>query len=254
MSTGRFADRVVFITGAGSGLGRATAQLFGAEGAKVYAVDVNPDGLAETILAIRLAGGTAEGGSCDVTDVASVRQTVGRAASVLGGVHILVNAAGIGRAARLEEIDEAEWARVLAVNLTGPFNTIKAALPHLLERKGSNIVNVASTAGMRGQAYAAHYAASKAGLVNFTRSIALEFASRGLRANCLAPAGIMTPIIKNFIPREDFEPSLIAYISPPVPHKMSKPEDMAKTIAFLASDDAKMITGATLVADWGTLA
>lgn len=254
MSTGRFSDRAVFITGAGSGLGRATAQLFAAEGAKVYAVDVNPDGLAETILAIRLAGGTAEGGSCDVSDPTSVREAIGRAASVLGGIEILINAAGIGRAARLEEIDEAEWARVLAVNLTGPFNTIKAALPHLLEKKGSNIVNVASTAGMRGQAYAAHYAASKAGLVNFTRSIALEFASRGLRANCLSPAGIMTPIIKNFMPREDFEPSLIAYISPPVPHRMSKPEDMAKTIAFLASDDAKMITGATLIADWGTLA
>jgi len=166
---------------------------------------------------------------------------------------VLVNAAGVGRSARLEEIDEAEWARVLAVNLTGPFNTVKAALPHLLATRG-NIVNVASTAGMRGQAYAAHYAASKAGLVNFTRSIALEFASRGLRANCLAPAGIMTPIIKNFIPRPDFEPSLVAYYSPPVPHQMSKPEDMAKTIAFLASDDVPMITGATLVADWGTLA
>jgi len=106
----------------------------------------------------------------------------------------------------------------------------------------------------RGQAYAAHYAASKAGLVNFTRSIALEFASRGLRANCLAPAGIMSPFIKNFIPRPDFEPSLVAYYSPPVPHQMSKPEDMARTIAFLASDETPMITGATLVADWGTLA
>src|SRR5919198_323486 len=227
MSTGRFTDRVLFITGAGSGLARATAKLFAAEGAKVFAVDVNPDGLAETILAIRLAGGTAEGGRCDV--------------------------AGIGGSARLEEIDEAEWARVLAVNLTGAFNTVKAALPHLLATRG-NIVNVASSAAMRGQAYAAHYAASKAGLVNFTRSIALEFASRGLRANCLAPAGIMTPIIRNFIPRPDFEPSLVAYYSPPVPHQLSKPEDMAKTIAFLASDDVPMITGATLVADWGTLA
>ena len=253
MSTGRFTDRVVFITGAGSGLARATAKLFAAEGARVFAVDVNPDGLAETILAIRLAGGTAEGGSCDVSDMASVQEAIARTMSAFGGLNILVNAAGVGRAARLEEIDEAEWHRVLAVNLTGAFNTVKAALPHLLAVKG-NIVNVASTAGMRGQAYAAHYAASKAGLINFTRSIALEFASRGMRANCLAPAGIMTPIVKNFIPRPDFEPSLIAYISPPVPHRMSRPEDMAKNIAFLASDEALMITGATLVADWGTLA
>jgi NAD(P)-dependent dehydrogenase (short-subunit alcohol dehydrogenase family) len=166
----------------------------------------------------------------------------------------LVNAAGVGRAARFEEIDESEWARVIAVNLTGPYNTMRAALPHLLKQKGANIVNVSSTAGMRGQAYAAHYAASKAGLVNLTRTVALEFASRGLRANCIAPAGITSPFVRNFIPRPDFEPSLVAYYSPPVPHSMSKPEDVAKTILFLASDDVPMITGTTLVADWGTLA
>src|SRR5437762_7023279 len=132
MSTGRFTDRVLFITGAGSGLARATAKLFAAEGAKVFAVDVDPDGLAETILAIRLAGGTAEGGSCDVAHMASVRESVERAASVFGGPNVLVNAAGVGRSARLEETDESVWPGVLAVNLTAAFNTVKAALPHLL--------------------------------------------------------------------------------------------------------------------------
>ena len=253
MSTERFANRVLFITGAASGLGRATAGLFAAEGAKVFAVDVDPEGLAATLLAIRTAGGTAEGGVCDVADAVSVEAAVGRAATTFGGLDVLVNAAGIGRSARLEEIEAAEWQRVLGVNLTGPFHTTKAAMPHLLARRG-NIVNVASTAGMRGQAYAAHYAASKAGLINFTRTVALEFVSRGVRANCIAPAGMTTAIIKNFIPRPDFEPSLVAYYSPPIPHRMSRPEDVAKTIAFLASDDVPMVTGAVLAVDGGTLA
>jgi len=254
MSTTRFTDRTVWITGAASGLGRATAQLFAAEGARVFAVDVNGDGVAETVAAIREAGGTADGAACDVADAAAVGAAIERAVARFGGLHVLVNAAGVGRSARLEEIDAAEWQRVLAVNLSGPFHTIKAALPHLLRQRGANIVNVASSAGMRGQAYAAHYAASKAGLINFTRSIALEFASRGLRANCIAPAGIKSPFVRNFIPREDFEPSLVAYYSPPIPHRLSEPADVAKAIAFLASDEVPMITGAVLVADWGTLA
>jgi meso-butanediol dehydrogenase / (S,S)-butanediol dehydrogenase / diacetyl reductase len=254
MSTTRFTDRTVWISGAGSGLGRATARLFAAEGARVWAADVNPDGIAETILAIRTAGGKAEGAVCDVADLTSVRESIERTVATFGGLNILVNAAGVGRAARFEEIDEKEWARVIAVNLTGPYNTMSVALPHLLKQQGNNIVNVSSTAGMRGQAYAAHYAASKAGLVNLTRTIALEFASRGLRANCIAPAGIASPFVRNFIPRPDFEPSLVSYFSPPVPHSMSKPEDVAKAILFLASGDVPAITGTTLVADWGTLA
>ena len=253
MSTGRFEDRTVFVTGAGSGLGRATARLFAAEGARVFGVDVGADGLGETIASIRAAGGRADGATCDVADGAAVRAAVARAAAAFGGIDVLVNAAGVGRSARVEEIDDAEWQRVLSVNLTGPFNTTKAALPHLLAARG-NIVNVASTAGMRGQAYSAHYAASKAGLINFTRSVALELVSRGVRANCIAPAGIVSPFIKNFQPRPDFEPSLVAYYSPPIPHRLSQPEDIAKTILFLASSDVPMITGAVLVADWGTLA
>ena len=250
----RFMDRTAYITGAASGLGRATAMLFAAEGAKVFAVDVNGDGVVETVNAIRAAGGQAIGGVCDVSDLESVQASVEYMVESFGSLHLLINVAGVGRAARFEEIDEREWARTLGVNLTGVFHTTKAALPHLLQHRGANIVNVASIAGLRGQAYCSAYCATKAGMINFTRSLALEFATRGLRANCIAPAGIQTDLISHFIPRADFEPQLIAYFSPPKPGKMWKPEDMANSIAYLASDDARMINGAVLVCDGGTLA
>lgn len=254
MSNGRFTDRVAYVTGAASGLGRATAALLAAEGAKVFAVDLDGDGVRETVRAIRAAGGTALGGACDVMSLESVEASVEYAVEAFGGLGLLINVAGVGRSARFEEIDEREWERVIGVNLTGVFNTTKASIAHLLQQPKPAIVNVASTAAMRGQAYAAHYAASKAGLVNFTKSIALEFATRGLRANCIAPGGIRSPFIANFIPRDDFEPQLVAYYSPPIAHRLSAPEDFAKQIAFLASDDAGTINGAVLVSDGGTLA
>jgi len=254
MSAQRFLDRTVYITGAASGLGRAAAALFASEGAQVFAVDLNGEGVVETVQAIRAAGGNALGGAVDVTDMESVEASIEHMVERFGSLQILVNVAGVGKAARFEEIDEREWARTLAVNLTGVFHTTKAALPHLLAHRYANIVNVASIAGLRGQAYCSAYCASKAGLINFTRSIALEFATRRLRANCVAPAGIQTDLISHFVPRQDFEPQLVAYYSPPKPGKMWKPEDMAKAIAYLASDEARMINGAVLVCDGGTLA
>ena len=254
MSEQLFIDRVVYVTGAASGIGRATATLFGAEGAHVFAADCNEAGVAETVAAIRAAGGSADGGLCNVASMQSVRNSVGSAVQAFGGLDILVNAAGVGRAIRFEDMDEAEWSRVISVNLNGAFHTTKAAIEHLLKRPGSNIVNVASIAALRGQAYSAHYCASKAGLVNFTRSIAIEFATRGLRANCVCPAGVKTPLIANFIPGADAEPQLIAYFMPPAPHQLGEPEDVARMIAFLASSAARMINGAALVADFGTIA
>lgn len=250
----RFAGRAVYVTGAGAGLGRATAALFAREGAKVFAVDIDGDAVVETVDGLRAAGGEALGGVADVTDLDSVAASVEHMVERFGGLHVLVNVAGTGRAARFEELDERDWGRTLAVNLTGVFHTTKAALPHLLAERHGCIVNVASIAGLRGQAYCSAYCASKAGMINLTRSLALEFASRGLRANCVAPGGIETNMIANFIPREDFETQLVAYFSPPPPGRLSKPEDVAASIAFLASREARMINGAVLVCDGGTLA
>ena len=253
MADGRFSGQVAFVTGAGTGVGRATAKQFAAEQAKVWACDVNEAGVADTIAAIREAGGSADGGLCDVASVASVETAVTKAVAAFGGIDVLVNVAGVGRFARFEEITEEQWTQTMSVNIGGAFRTTKAALPHLLKRPGC-IVNVGSTASLRGQAYTADYGASKAGLLMLTKCIAMEFATRGLRANCVCPGGVKTPFGRFFQLRDDFEPQLLEYTRPPLRTNFAEPEDIAKVIAFAASDDARMITGAALVADGGTTA
>jgi meso-butanediol dehydrogenase / (S,S)-butanediol dehydrogenase / diacetyl reductase len=251
----RFEGRVVFVTGAGSGIGRATAQLFGFEGAKVFAVDVDRDGLADTVAAIRGEGGQADGTHCDVADMASVQLAVETAVATFGALDVLVNVAGIGGFLRFEEVDEATWQRTLGVNVTGAFHTTKASLPHLLKARDGNVVNVASTAGLRGTAYAVPYATSKAAVVNLTTSLALEFASRDLRFNCICPGGVKTPLLgRHFVIREDYEQHLLAYSMPPKLGNLADPIDIARVILFLASDDARMVNGVALRADGGALA
>jgi len=254
MQTQRFADKVVFVTGAGSGIGRATAGLFAVEGAKVYAVDVDRDGLATTLAGIREKGGRADGRPCDVADMASVQASVAAAVAAFGGLDVLCNIVGIGGFKRFEELTEEDWNRTFAVNVTGMFHTVRAALPHLLADPVGCVVNVGSTSSLRGTAYASQYAASKAAVLNFTRSLALEFATRDLRFNCVCPGGVKTPLVRNFMRRADFDPHLIDYQAPPKSGHFADPIDIARIIAFLASDEARMINGAALTADGGTLA
>jgi meso-butanediol dehydrogenase/(S,S)-butanediol dehydrogenase/diacetyl reductase len=254
MEAQRFAGKVVFVTGAGSGIGRATATLFADEGARVHAVDIDRDGLSQTLAGIRDAGGTADGGPCDVADMEAVQRAIHAAVAAFGRLDVLCNVAGIGGFKRFEELSLDDWNRTFAVNVNGMFHTVRAALPHLLAPPAGCVVNVGSTASLRGNAYASQYAASKAAVLMFTRSRALEFASRDLRFNCVCPGGVKTPLGRHFLRRDDFEAHLIDYQAPPKLGHFADPIDIARLIAFLASDEARMINGAALVADGGTLA
>ena len=235
---GRFDGKVALVTGAASGIGAATAELFATEGASVFGVDLAGDG-------DRVWPG-------DVTDPTSVQGFVAEAVTRYGGLDVVANVAGIVRFSHVEETTFDDWQRHLAVNLTGPFLVSQAAIPHLVERRGC-IVNVASIAGVKGQAYTAAYCASKGGVVLLTKSMALELGPRKVRVNCVCPSGVDTPLIGGVAPTipADADPKLLARLDGVLP-RLARPEEIAEAIAYLASKAAQMITGTALMIDGGT--
>ncbi|HXQ23690.1 MAG TPA: SDR family NAD(P)-dependent oxidoreductase [Candidatus Acidoferrales bacterium] len=244
----RFEKQTAIVTGAGSGLGHATAARLAAEGAGVACLDVLLDTAEKTAGEIRAAHGNSRAYKVDVSDPTSVRAAVTAAARDLGRPSVLVNCAGIGKFAHSHEMPFEDWSRIIAVNLTGSFLMAQAVLPYLLDG-GGNIVNVASNAGLMGQPYSAAYCASKGGVVQLTRALADEYMKRNVRVNAVAPGGIATPLQHAFKLPEGADPKAIRKLMTPLGN--AQPEEVASLIAFIASDEGRYMTGSIVSIDGG---
>ena len=245
MTLQRFADRVALVTGAASGIGEACARRLTAEGATVWCTDVAPSVEA-------VADGLDDAGwsLCDVSDPVQVQAAVDVAVDRFGRLDVLVNSAGILLFENAHETTLDQWNRILAVNLTGTFLCSMAALPHLLDGGGS-IVNISSSAAVKGAPWAAAYAASKGGVLSLTRSLAIEYGRQGLRVNALCPSNVATPIRDEFRFPQHVDQSLLHRLLPF--HEEGYPADVAAAVAFLASDDGRHVNGAELRVDGGDL-
>jgi meso-butanediol dehydrogenase / (S,S)-butanediol dehydrogenase / diacetyl reductase len=249
----RFADKVVLVTGAASGIGRATVERLADEGATLACLDVQADAVEEVAELARKAGVEARAVVCDVADEAAVEQAVAEVVGAFGRLDVLCNIAGIMRCAHSHEVPTEQWDQVIGINLTGTFFMTRACLPHLIRTKG-NIVMAASTSSLSGHPYMLAYAASKGAIMAMTYTLAVEYAKRGLRVNAVAPGGIETPLSSAtggvLPPDSDWE--LFGRISPV--DQFRGPETVAGTIAFLASDDAVHVNGEYVRVDGATLA
>lgn len=241
--TGKFA----ILTGAASGIGAATARLFAREGASVAILDVNEEAAHQLAADIRAAGDKAEAWRCDVADAGQVSAAIEAGVERFGAIDVLFNNAGIALRAPVSEQDEESWDRVIDTNVKGAYLCSRASLPHFASEGGS-IVHTSSVTGITGVRGRAAYSSAKAALVGLTRNMAVDYAHRNIRVNCVCPGFVRTPFIKGILADPERTRRLTAM------HplgRLGEPDDIASAVLFLASDESSWITGHALVVDGG---
>jgi NAD(P)-dependent dehydrogenase (short-subunit alcohol dehydrogenase family) len=251
----RLAGQTAWISGAGSGIGAAAARLFAEEGANVAIADLDVARSVAVRDRIVSAGGQALSAPADVAVEAEVRDSIAATVARFGGLHVLVNAAGIVHVAPLHEYEERDWDRLMGVNVKGTFLALKHGLLQLRRHPRSYVVNVGSISSFVGQASTPAYTTSKAAVLGLTRSIALDYAALGLRCNCVCPGITDTPMLREHLNKTSDPEATLARRMRRVPVGAAlSPEDIARAILYLSCEDSAGITGTSLVVDGGYLA